>query len=176
VYGIVRKAGGSIRLTSTPGAGTTVRIHLPRAGSDRALRHGSARSVPAARAGAATILLVEDELEVRLVTERILIEAGYTVLTAEEGGRALNLLAEGRRIDLLVADVVTPGMGGRILAERVLEQAPATKVLFVSGYNADEPLEALLGRPGVAFLAKPFTVKDLKEAVRRLLDGHPNRP
>jgi two-component system cell cycle sensor histidine kinase/response regulator CckA len=176
VYGIVRKAGGSIRLISAPGSGTTVRIHLPRAGSDRALRHGSARTVLPSKAGTATILLVEDELEVRLVTERILVEAGYTVLTAEEGGRALTLLAGGRRVDLLIADVVTPGMGGRVLAERVLEQAPGTRVLFISGYTADEPLEGLLGRPGVAFLAKPFTVKDLKESVRRLLDGHPVRP
>ena len=72
-----------------------------------------------------------------------------------------------------MADVVTPGMGGRALAERILERDPTTRVLFISGYTADERLEELMARPGIAFLAKPFTARQLQRAVRQLLDIPP---
>ena len=116
------------------------------------------------------MLLVEDEAPVRQVTARILAEGGYHVIAAEEGESALRRLDPAQRIALLVADVVTPGMGGRVLAERMLERDPATRVLFISGYTADETLEELLARPGVAFLAKPFTAQQFQRVVLQLLD------
>jgi CheY-like chemotaxis protein len=113
----------------------------------------------------------DDEGPVRQVTVRMLAEAGYRVLAAEDGDSALRRLEPTERIDLLVADVVTPGMGGQRLAERILARDPRTLVLFISGYTAEAQLDALLARPGVTFLAKPFTAGQLQRAVRELLDS-----
>jgi two-component system cell cycle sensor histidine kinase/response regulator CckA len=107
---------------------------------------------------------------VRRVVSRILGGAGYKLIAAEDGDSALRRLDEGQRIDLLVTDVVTPGLGGRALAERILGRDPRTRILFISGYAADERFADLLARPGVAYLAKPFTVPQLQAVVRQLLD------
>jgi signal transduction histidine kinase/ActR/RegA family two-component response regulator len=173
-YGIVRQAGGDITLQSRVGIGTRVTIHLPRAQGRPTPAEAKAVIEEPARGGGETILLVEDEGPVRQVTVRMLADVGYRVIAAEDGDSALRRLEPTQRIDLLVSDVVTPGMGGRKLAERILDRDPGTRVLFISGYTADERLEELLARPGVAFLAKPFTAPQLQRAVRALLD-HPRR-
>ena len=173
VYGIVRQSGGDIALHSALGNGCRVTIHLPRATAQQPLTTTPVPGEGRSKGGGETVLLVEDETPVRRIAGRILAEAGYRVMAAEDGDSALRRLEPGMQIDLLVADVVTPGMGGRALAERILERDPATRVLFISGYIADERLEELLARPGVAFLAKPFTARQLQRVVRQLLDTAP---
>ena len=170
VYGIVTQAGGEVSIASEPGLGTTVTVLLPAgAAAD------SAPSAPApvpTRGHGETLLVVEDEAALRDVAGRILSGAGYRVLAAECGPEALELAArhEGA-IDLLVSDVVMPGMLGKDLADRLTNARPDTRVLYMSGYA--QPVLHTHGTldPGVALLEKPFTAEDLLTAVRRRLDG-----
>jgi two-component system, cell cycle sensor histidine kinase and response regulator CckA len=170
VYGIVTQAGGYVTLESSPGLGTTVTVLLP-AGADLP----SPSPAPAAElprgASGETLLVVEDEDALRDVAGRILSAAGYHVLTADGGLQALELAAiHDGTIDLLLSDVVMPGMLGKELAERLRDTRPGTRVLFMSGYA--QPVLASQGTldPGVALLEKPFTAADLLTAVRRRLD------
>ncbi len=120
----------------------------------------------------ATILLVEDDDAVRALVRRILSRAGYVVLETAHPAEALRLAGqESQRIDLVVSDVVMPGMLGKELAERLTGARPDTRVLYMSGYA--QPVLAAQGTldPGVALLEKPFTAADLLSAVRRRLDG-----
>ncbi|GAA3341939.1 hypothetical protein GCM10020358_35160 [Amorphoplanes nipponensis] len=170
VYGIVTQAGGSVSLTSEPGLGTTVTVLLPAGATEETV---VAAPEPVATAGhGETLLVVEDEDALRDVAGRILSGAGYHVLTADGGTQALELAAvhEGA-IDLLVSDVVMPGMLGKELAERLTDVRPDTRVLYMSGYA--QPVLASQGTldPGVALLEKPFTAAALLTAVRRRLDG-----
>ena len=172
VYGIVTQAGGSVSLTSEPGLGTTVTVLLP-AGVPEDGDHEVPVVEPVVTAGhGETLLVVEDEAALRDVAGRILSGAGYHVLTADGGTQALELAAvhEGT-IDLLVSDVVMPGMLGKELAERLAGVRPDTRVLYMSGYA--QPVLASQGTldPGVALLEKPFTAAALLTAVRRRLDG-----
>jgi len=173
VYGIVTQASGSVSIASRPGVGTTVSVLLP-FGADE---HPAAAEQPdrpsTVSAGhGETLLVVEDEAALREVAGRILSGAGYRVITADGGERALELAAghEGT-IDLVVSDVVMPGMLGNELAARMAELRPGTPVLFMSGYA--QPVLASQGTldPGVALLEKPFTAADLLSAVRDRLDG-----
>ena len=170
VYGIVTQAGGHVFIESSPGMGTTITVLLP-AGASVVAAPIAPPSVPAAGHGE-TLLVVEDEAALRDVAGRILSGAGYHVLAADGGIQALELatLHEGT-IDLLVSDVVMPGMLGKELAERLVDIRPDTRVLYMSGYA--QPVLASQGTldPGVALLEKPFTAADLLGAVRRRLDG-----
>jgi PAS domain S-box-containing protein len=169
VYGIVTQAGGAVGIDSTVGVGTTVTILL-RASS---LPCPVAEDAPAPTTGRGeTLLVVEDESALRDVAGRILSGAGYRVLAADGGAQALELAAtHDGAIDLLVSDVVMPGMLGKELAERLVHARPGTRVLYMSGYA--QPVLAAQGTldPGVALLEKPFTAADLLSAVRRRLDG-----
>jgi PAS domain S-box-containing protein len=170
VYGIVTQAGGSVSISSAPGLGTTVNLLLPisEAAPVAALLEAPLRTTGHGE----TLLVVEDEDALRDVAGRILSGAGYRVLAADGGGQALELAAlhEGA-IDLLVSDVVMPGMLGKELAERLTCVRPDTRVLYMSGYA--QPVLASQGtlEPGVALLEKPFTAADLLSAVRKRLDG-----
>jgi two-component system cell cycle sensor histidine kinase/response regulator CckA len=170
VYGIVTQAGGEVSLTSSVGVGTTVNVLLPTAPTNTSDISLSSDISPAGGRGE-TLLVVEDEAALRDVAGRILTGAGYHVLTAECGVSALELAArhEGG-IDLLVSDVVMPGMLGKELAERLTGARPDTRVLYMSGYA--QPVLHSQGTldPGVALLEKPFTAGDLLAAVRRRLD------
>ncbi|MCA2217883.1 ATP-binding protein [Jidongwangia harbinensis] len=170
VYGIVTQAGGDVSITSEPGLGSTFTVLLP-AGAEPAAVEPAPEPVRSGGHGE-TLLVVEDEAALREVAGRILSGAGYRVLTADGGVQALELAArhEGA-IDLLVSDVVMPGMLGKELAERLVEVRPDTRVLFMSGYA--QPVLASQGTldPGVVLLEKPFTSADLLGAVRRRLDG-----
>ncbi|WP_045743407.1 hybrid sensor histidine kinase/response regulator [Actinoplanes rectilineatus] len=170
VYGIVTQAGGEVSIASEVGRGTTVTVLLPPGAGAEAY---AATEKPVTTGGCGeTLLVVEDEVALREVTGRILTAAGYRVLSAEGGPQALELLAgHDGVIDLLVSDVVMPGMLGKELAERLVEARPGTRVLFMSGYA--QPVLASEGTldEGVALLEKPFTAKDLLTAVRRRLDG-----
>jgi two-component system cell cycle sensor histidine kinase/response regulator CckA len=170
VYGIVTQAGGQVSIESVPSVGTTVTILLP-AGASVPEVAAPAPSAPAPGHGE-TLLVVEDESALRDVAGRILSGAGYHVLAADGGTQALELAAlHDGTIDLLVSDVVMPGMLGKELAERLVHTRPDTRVLYMSGYA--QPVLASQGTldPGVALLEKPFTAADLLSAVRRRLDG-----
>jgi len=164
VYGIVKQSDGHIRVQSQPGEGTTFKIYFPLL--DAPLGQ-PARAAPLGQApeGAETILLVEDQADVRLVVRRVLQNAGYTVLDASTPGDALELA--GRHtgpIHLILTDIVMPQMNGRALADLLKRRCPAMRVLYMSGY-ADTVLD-----PGTAYLQKPFTPDTLVRTVREVLD------
>jgi CheY-like chemotaxis protein len=171
VYGIVRQSGGHIAVTSTPGIGTSFRIHLPRVNAPvDASRAPRVVSVPAA--GTETVLVAEDEQMVRVLIRKVLEQAGYTVLLASGGAEALQLAARhAGPIQMLVTDVVMPGMNGRELARRLLELRPDTKVLYLSGYADDAVERHGVLDPGTAFMQKPFSPGALASRVREVLGG-----
>ena len=169
VYGIVKQIRGWIDVSSTPGAGTTVRIYLPR--TNAAVKPREAPATMSAAPGGGTVLIVEDQDIVRELAATVLGGSGYLTMEAATGSEALQLLA-GRKpgeIDLLLTDVILPGMSGRELADRVRSEFPEIKVLFTSGYTGD-----VLGRRGVLedgleFLPKPFTPAALVDKVQAIL-------
>ncbi len=163
VYGIVTNARGKIELTSEPGRGTTVTVLLP------AVRRASddAPSPSAPRGRGETVLVVEDADAVRVLTGRILYAAGYQVVSVESGAVALERLDDA---DVLVTDVVMPGISGVELAVTSRERRPGLPVVFVSGYTGDTTI-AGSDDPATAFLAKPFDGDDLLRAVRSTLDA-----
>ncbi|HYN92789.1 MAG TPA: PAS domain S-box protein [Pilimelia sp.] len=171
VYGVITQAGGDVHIYSEPGMGTSVNILLPV--TEEPAAHPAAEDPVNARAGQGeTVLVVEDEPALRQVACRILTAAGYRVLPAGDGAAALSLVAgHGGAIDLLLTDVVMPGMLGKELAERLVDARPATRVLYMSGYA--QPVLASQGTldPDVVLLEKPFTKPELLAAVRRRLDG-----
>ena len=169
VYTIVTQAGGMIDLSSNPGQGTGIEIHLPagEAGSRPAPRPSQA--APAGRGE--SVLIAEDDEAVRRVAERILGTAGYNVSSCAGGVEALELLDDpGGRFDLLLADVVMPGMRGDDLARRAVAMRPGLHVLFMSGYSDDAPPSDLGPTAGrVSFIDKPFDAGALLERLRELL-------
>ncbi len=173
VYGIVTQSGGAIRVDSEPGQGATFTIDLPRVDAPADLR-GDPAIPTAAPHGSETVLLVEDEPEVRGLARDILHQQGYTVLEAADGDEALRIGREhGGPIHLLVTDVVMPQMGGRELADHLKAGRRETKVLYVSGYTDDAILHQGVSETGTAFLPKPFTASDLAHKVREVLDAAP---
>ncbi|HEU4763937.1 MAG TPA: ATP-binding protein, partial [Gemmatimonadales bacterium] len=171
VYGIVRQSGGTIWVYSEPGHGTTFKLYFPRWIGEAPLTAPPPRTD--APRGAEMILLVEDEPAIRRLMDRALRALGYQVMTAAEPKEALARVAEAPAVDLLVTDVVMPGMGGRELATRIREAHPTLRVLFISGYTEDVVLRQGERRERDAFLAKPFTPSDLATRVRELLDAGP---
>ena len=170
VYGIVQQSGGSIYLYSEPGHGTSFKIYLPRV-ADEALPETAIVPTVAVPTGSETILLVEDEAAVRAYAARILFEQGYTVLEAGNGAEALALAADHvGPIELLVTDVVMPGLQGHQLGKRLHDLRPDLRVLFVSGFTENSVVHHGVVREGILFLQKPFTSEALNRAVRRALD------
>jgi signal transduction histidine kinase/ActR/RegA family two-component response regulator len=169
-YGIVKQAGGYIGVYTEPGLGTSFRIYLPRIVGP--VRVEARPEVATAPRGSETILLVEDSPAVRAVAVRSLRALGYQVLEAGDGQRALELLAgAGQPVEAVITDVVMPGMGGRELADRILERWPGTRVLFSSGYTDDEVIRQRLLESETAFLQKPYTAAALARKLRELLDA-----
>jgi nitrogen-specific signal transduction histidine kinase/ActR/RegA family two-component response regulator len=171
VYGLVQQSAGSVWLYSEPGRGTVFKIYLPRV--DAAVTvPGKRMPDNVERRGTETILIVEDEDAVRMAAERILLAAGYTVVSAANGGEALELCElNSDDIDLLLADVVMPQMSGRELADRVSGLWPNLKILYMSGYSDNALVHHGVLEPGTRLLAKPFTAEDLRRKVREVLDG-----
>jgi len=175
VYGIVKQSDGYIWVYSEPGHGTSFKIYLPRV----AEAPGPARpgfELSASVRGSETVFVVEDDEMVRALIRRMLETRGYTVLLAPHGDEALQLLERHPgRVDLLMTDVVMPGMSGRDLADRVAERRPGIKVLYLSGYTDDAIVRHGVLEPGIAFLQKPFSADALARKVREVLDS-PRQP
>lgn len=170
VYGIVKQSGGYIFADSKPGQGATFSMYLPVHSAPAATRAPIVKPTPKPVDlwGTGTILLVEDEDMVRAVAERALARQGYTVLTAENGEVALEVLAKHGRPDLLISDVVMPQMDGPTMVRHAREKFPDLPILFMSGY-AEEQLRKSIDLDNVAFLPKPFSVQELAEAARDVL-------
>lgn len=168
VYGIVKQSEGHIVTESTLGVGTTFHIFLPRL--DEAELQASKDETPEVMRGTETILVVEDEENLREVACRFLKQAGYTVLCAGSGDEALCVAAESTApIALLLSDVIMPGMSGPVLAEKLREQIPALKVLYMSGYTDDALAHHGVLEPNITLIMKPFTGLQLASKVRELL-------
>jgi two-component system cell cycle sensor histidine kinase/response regulator CckA len=168
VYGIVKQSGGFIFAESEPGQGTSFTIYLP-VHKAEATKPAPRKKEPAGELwGTGTVLLVEDEATVRAVAERALTRHGYTVLLAENGEAAIEILEREGRVDLMISDVVMPTMDGPTTARAARIIQPDLPILFISGY-AEEQLRQSIDLPKVAFLAKPFTVQKLAEAARDTL-------
>ncbi len=172
VLGIVEQSGGHVDVKSTVGEGTTFQAFLPRQADPHADAVPDASSTGAPEGGHETVMLAEDEESVRRLTAMLLERAGYRVIAAADGKAALDAAAAHEaRIDLLLTDVIMPGLNGRQLADRFATIHPETRVLFMSGY-AGEALSAQgVLDSSVAFLAKPFLPSDLARKVREVLDG-----
>jgi PAS domain S-box-containing protein len=173
-YAIVRDAGGFIRVGSAPNDGSRFEVFLPL--SEAARPEPERRPSPAPGTGAArpgeTILIAEDEPAIRAALARVLRANGYRVLEAADGTEALRIAgAEPGGIDVLLTDVMMPGMGGMELVRRLRAARPATRVMIMSGYTSDEALRTELGGARSEFLQKPFTARAVSHAVRTLLDA-----
>ncbi len=171
VYGIVKQHDGYISVESEPGRGSTFKIYLPRV-QDAAERVAGGPSVTEPRRGTETVLLVEDEEEVRALTWEVLRESGYRVLEAANGDDAL-LTSERHAgpIHLLLTDVVMPLMSGPELAQRLAPLRQEMKVLYMSGYTEEALGHHGVLDPGIKLLSKPFTPTDLAQKVREVLDS-----
>jgi PAS domain S-box-containing protein len=166
VYGIVKQSGGDVVASSAPGAGTTVRVLLPLAAGCPAVAEEQAAASEAP--WAATVLLVEDEEIVRRLLATMLEDAGYRILEAENAEAASAYADTEERIDVLLTDVVMPGISGPELAEQMTARWPGLRVLFVSGYTPEAIEKHGEISPGTSFLQKPFTRAQLTHALQEL--------
>jgi len=171
VYGIVKQSGGNIWVYSEPGKGTTFKIYLPQLeGAEVKAQPRKAALDAHAVAGSETILLVEDEEAVRALTRRVLEAKGYTLLVAKSGAEALELArSHASPIQLLLSDLVMPGMGGPELAAQLAALRPDIRILFMSGYTDDAAIRNGLIHQTASFLQKPFTPDGLVRKVRETL-------
>jgi CheY-like chemotaxis protein len=170
-YGIVKQSGGNIWAYSEPDRGTTFKIYLPRV--DESLKEEKVEDKTAEiLKGDETILAVEDEIEVRKLVAQILIGQGYRVIEASDGEEAIKVAQEnsGKRIHLLLTDVVMPGMSGRELAEMLALLHPGLKILYMSGYTDNAIVHHGVLEEGVNYIQKPFTLDALARKVREVLD------
>ncbi|MFF5079401.1 PAS domain S-box protein [Actinoplanes sp. NPDC000266] len=172
VYGIVTDAGGSINLYSEPGIGTTFRVYLPLATTPTGKPAEPAAAAAAAQHGdGQTILLVEDEIALARVITRILTGAGYHVRAAANGAEALDLFDQ-HHCDLLLTDVIMPGMSGRHLAELLTTKRPGLPVLYMSGYSNGLLATAHVVDDDISFIEKPFTAGDLLQKLASVRETH----
>lgn len=169
VYGIIKQSGGEIEVESSPDLGTDFRIYLPPAEPEEEAGPAAAEAV---LTGNETVLLVDDEEALRRLGSRMLSGSGYKVLTAASGELALELMERsGEPADLLITDVVMPGMSGRDLAKELAARKLVHRTLYISGYTDEAIVKHGVLEPGLAFLYKPFVSEVLLRKLREVLDG-----
>jgi len=171
VYGTVKQSGGEIEVESEQGKGTVFKLYFPLV-EDGIAENSAGKTQKGPEKGTGTILFVEDEDSLRRLGERQLRASGYTVIVAADGKEALE--AAGRRgkpVDLLITDVVMPGMSGRELAAELACRKLVTRTIYMSGYTDDSIAKHGVLEPGIAFLYKPFTFEELSLKIRGVLDG-----
>jgi len=173
VFGFVKQSGGHVKIYSEPGAGTTVKIYLPRsheAGEEERV-HAEKAAMPGGAANE-IILVVEDDDRVRVVSVAALRELGYTVIHASNGEAALEMLSdENRKVSLLFTDIVMPGMTGRVLADTAVQLRPDLKVLYTTGYTKNAVVHNGVVDAGARLLVKPYSLDQLAEKVREAIGG-----
>ena len=171
VYGIAKQSGGFVWVYSEMGKGTTIKVYLPREIGSIAATLPAAPSDPVLQ-GSETILVVEDEEAVRSLVCRVLADNGYNVLEAAAGMEALRIAQNNiQQIQLVITDVIMPGIGGKELLSRIEAILPGIKSLFISGYTDNAIVHHGILDSGIAFLQKPFTVDGLLRKVRKVLDA-----
>ena len=180
VYGIVKQSGGYIWVYSEVGRGTTFKIYLPRVasiGEPTAQVAAAPIEYRKVEPGTETILLVEDEANLRYLARQYLEKQGYKVIEAADGAVAMQIaVAHEAMIHLLLTDVIMPGMNGRELAQRIAEIRPNVKILYMSGYTENVIGHNGMLDAGIRLLQKPFNLRDLKSKVREVLDATPTPP
>ncbi len=171
VHGIVKQNNGNIKVYSEPDIGTTFRIYLPRHSKEVVSKTEPSKTDAISMVGNETILLVADEKSIRVTTELFLKNLGYTVLSEGTPHKALELVAQHTGgIDMLITDVVMPGMSGRSLADKMAKDFPCMKCLYMSGYTANVIAHHGVLDEGVEFLSKPFRRDELARKIRQILD------
>ncbi len=172
VYGLAKQLGGHVHVYSELGQGTTIKVYLPVAAPDFGEAPPVGETAIEVRGGSETILVAEDEPALRRAARRILERLGYQVLLAADGDEALRVFeANQDRIDLIVTDVVMPKRGGRALYQALRERGAQVPFLFASGYTAGDVEESAQLDPGLPFLAKPWTLSELAQKIRQVLDA-----
>jgi CheY-like chemotaxis protein len=172
VYGIVRQSGGHVTLRSRPGDGATFDVYLPRVADQPDWQPQSTTEAARTLTGQETVLIVEDDAAVRRATHLVLERAGYTVVEASRPADAVVLgAATDRAIDLLLTDVIMPGMSGPEVYDAIRAHQPSMRVLYMSGYAAQASGGGPIVPPGSLFLAKPFTAERLTQTVRLALEA-----
>ena len=171
IYGFMQQTGGHVRIDSVVGRGTMIRLYLPRdlGPASPTVTTEPVSRIMAPRGAGESILVVEDDISVRLLISEILKELGYAVLTASDSTSALPILAEDEPIDLLISDIGLPGMDGRELAEQARRHRPNLKVLFVTGYAAKAAVRSDLLDPGMDLISKPFEIEDFGKKVSQMI-------
>jgi PAS domain S-box-containing protein len=167
IYGFARQSNGYVRISSEVGRGTTVELCIPRYQGEMTALDVKDLTSPAEIAKGQTILIVDDEITIRTIIEEVLSEAGYTVLTASEGGVALEVLRANKNVDLLVTDVGLPGLNGRQVADAARTLNPNLKVLFITGYVGSAVFGKAQLEPGMELLTKPFDLNDLSAKISK---------
>ncbi len=172
VYGFVKQSGGHLKIYSEPGEGTTVKIYLPRHHGPETVEPPASEERSVEQAASETILLCEDDADVRAFSAESLNELGYRVIEASDGESALGLLAPGgEHVDLLFTDIVLSGISGAELAKRARVLRPELRVLFTTGYARNAIVHHGRLDAGVELLSKPFTYAELSARIRDLLDA-----
>jgi len=173
VYGVVRQNGGWIEVSSQLGQGASFRVYFPRIDA-RPVRDSVGKPVPVTLHGGETVLVVEDQEDVRRLIRTILESYGYHILEANNGNETLHLAEENSsEIHLLLTDVILPGMNGKTLSEHMRSLVPKLRILFMSGYPEDVISRRGVLEQDVAYLPKPFSPESLAIKVREVLTGHP---
>jgi CheY-like chemotaxis protein len=171
VYGFVKQSGGHLRIYSEPGEGTTIKMYLPRSFSAAPEAAPSSQVERFQQGSGETILVVEDDPNVRAYVVEALSGVGYRVVEAGDAEAALTIFASNAEIQLMLTDVVMPGMNGRALAEAIRQSHPAVKTLFMTGYSRNAIVHQGRLDPGVSLIQKPFSQASLAARIRSLLDA-----